>query len=243
MAEARPWLPGTAFTPQLLDRALGGLLADWSSDWFPELRVGISGLGQPGDARLRAPEQIRVAGDCAMARMDGRGQRHLLEAVFGTGLQGTGLNDADHRVLQSFATCIVESLVHCVDAALHGTSAQPDEQRLALLVSADDIDLLELSVPAASVTPLIKTRIGRFLSKREQLTDRFAALASADVTVEAVLGEAVIGVQDLEGLAVGDVLILGSSIESPIELRLCVGKQSVGRGKLGRVDDRVAVHF
>jgi flagellar motor switch/type III secretory pathway protein FliN len=61
------------------------------------------------------------------------------------------------------------------------------------------------------------------------------------MTLEALLGEAEVSLAELQGLAAGDVLVLGAALSDPGSIRLVNAGATVARAKLTEIDGAFAL--
>jgi flagellar motor switch/type III secretory pathway protein FliN len=237
---ARDWLPTEAFSESAVKAALAGPVERWSKRWFAK---GAAGVGTVHPAEIAEPSaQSRiVTGMLAQAELTGRGKRVLLEAALDVELAGQTLSEGDHAVLEAFAGAALQDLVSVLDETFR-SAADDAGPRLRIALTLGGSDLLAVTVPRYAIVPALRARLGAARNTKDVLKSRLGALASTNVTAEAVLGLAELSFADLNNLGVGDVVILDRALQDPVDLRLS-GGQRIGRGKLSRNGGRVAIQL
>jgi flagellar motor switch/type III secretory pathway protein FliN len=235
----REWLPAGAFTTETLRAALAPPVEEWALCWFGAAAAWIAEGGHGG------AQTTSVSGAARGARvvLDGPGRRALLELALAVELGGASLNELDRRLLDAVADRLVEDLLERVERHLGDPAAahrgQP-EASVRLASRAGDMGFLH--VAAGALVPLLKRRMARYLPVGT-LGDRRRTLEAVPVAVEAVLGRVELTVDELDGLAVGDVLVLDRALDAPVDLRVGACGAPLGAGRLKKDQGRVAVHL
>jgi len=237
--QAKEWLPGDAFTLESVRPAMAGVVATWSDRWFANAPVEICTV-RPAAGKSRIAQSLYVHGAATEAELSGRGKRALLEAALNTDLSGLVLTASDHEILDAFAGAAVKDLLSMLDGLGHDDSASP---RLSVSLSLAGIEMAEVVVSPQALIPAMKAAMGKATRPGRAPGTRIEALKPVKLVVEGFLGRAELTLDDLNGLAVGDVVILDSSLKSPVELRMQNSGQRVGRGKLTRANDRISIQL
>lgn len=241
-SEVRDWLPSEAFSANLVEAALAGIVEEWASVWLSNagaLRVDVKGV----EEILSCPSRIAVDGQAVAASFDGHGKRLVLELALGIRLDGASLGETDHRLLDSFSARLFHDLVERLDQHLGGVVTDGGGiLETVVLTSSADGELVHLRLSQHALVPLIKRGIGTSPHTSEPVP-RQQALAATPVALEAVLGKSQLSMDELRGLAVGDVLVLDRAVDGPIDLRIIETGQIIAAGQLQRNDSGVAVHL
>lgn len=242
----RDWLPLEAFDPEAISGILADPVAKWSQRWFARSAAGVATIRhESGLPSIVLPQIQRIDGAVTIATLPGRGKRHLLETALDVSLAEHMPNEGDHQLLDAFATEVVEDLVSGVDGLLGGLDARPDRgNRIVATISIARIELLSLSFPDHALVPRLKNRHLPLRRPTDKPGSRLAALRDTTLVTEAVLGSARLPVGDVEGLAIGDVLVLDQMLADRIILRLAGQHDPIAKGQLDRSrDGKVALQF
>jgi len=239
--DVRNWLPDTAFTDEAVKAALADTIGKWSGAWFSGRTAALSRIRAVQARTLVAADTLQIHGVLAAIDAPDSGKRYLLEAALDMRLSGQALQESDRNVLDLFASKILEDLIGRLDKAFGGMTS--DGARLGFTLSLSGHDMLSASLPQHVLVPAIKAQHGGARRTRVAPRSRHKALGPTEVTVTGLLGRAELAVDDLKGLAEGDVLILDRALHEVIDLRLKSGNRPVGRGRLGRNDGRVSIQF
>lgn len=225
---------------------LAGPLATWSQRWFARGTADVAAIRHDqGRSPAVLPQVQRIDGIVAIATLPGRGKRHLLETALDVSLADHPPGDGDHRLLDAFATEVVEDLLSVVDALFGQVDTAADAGgRVVATISIGRTELLSVSMPDHALVPRLRGRLGRLRRTTDRPGSRAAALRDTKLVAEAVLGHARLPVGELEGLAVGDVLLLDRRLNDKVVLRLAGQIEPIANGQLDRSDDgRVAILF
>lgn len=234
-AEARSWLPASTLGLDIVGPALAPLLDAWTDSWFTRARTELVACQQLDrvPAQAAAAQRIMLEHSGCFLDLSARGKRTLLEAALGIDLSEVALAEADHRLLDSFATDIGDDLLKRIDPAPH--PAKDSLFRLELKLNHEE--LLFLHCPASLLISAIKARAQQN-SKLTPLDRRWNAVGSASITAAALAGRALLSIDELDGLGVGDVVILDRRTDDPIDLVLASSGEVIAHGKISRDQDR-----
>jgi flagellar motor switch/type III secretory pathway protein FliN len=232
--DIRDWLPEQAFNSEALEAALHAAIEDWQAAWFMTASVMRCTLSTSGETAV--DREIRVV-------PQGAARRVLLELALATGLQDAVLTETDHRLLDSFAQKIVEDLVERLEA-LMGDARTAAGCRLSRLleISCDGRILVVLRVPESRLVQPLKQRIGASAAL-VPVGKRTQALQRTPVALEAILGRASLTIDELEGLAAGDILVLEQRIDHGADLRVLSTGERLATCRVHKEGDRVALHL
>ena len=232
----RDWLPIAACADDSVCRALSDVVSSWSSRWFAGAGYAMSppvvrGLKSPFGASKPEWHSIgaafidwNMADGIALARRSLDAPRPHPVTL-----------DTDTVLLRTFADEILDDLGAAIQ---HKLNFKGDSEALQLatspLAQSGGLDVhlddsgngprLRIAIPAAHIVPFRKALIG---SARTHVANpvRFSeTVADANLHFMAVLGDAHISAADLTALAIGDVLVLNSSLSDPITLLSRDGK-------------------
>jgi flagellar motor switch/type III secretory pathway protein FliN len=238
----RAWLPDAALTLDRISAALSICLQEWAQAWIGDAvtaaHVQFSGAAQISTQTGR----VHAAGSASSISSEGRQKRALLEALLGTSLHGHVLTERDHRLLDGLAGRALEDLVARCDRLVGATDLPAAAARAAIVTlrcPAGEIAKLEL--PHAALAGLVKASLADNHGKPMSISSRAEALEEATVEIEAVLGENIVRLEDIAGLAVGDILLLDRSLDEPAQIRIAQAGVVLGAGMLSREANRVAL--
>ncbi|HJT42302.1 MAG TPA: FliM/FliN family flagellar motor C-terminal domain-containing protein [Rhizomicrobium sp.] len=235
----KEWLPGDAFTTETIRPAVAGVIATWSNRWFRNAQVEIDGV-RPAGVKSRIAQSLCVHGAATEAELPGRGKRALLEAALNTDLSGLTLSASDHEILDAFASEAIKDLLSMLDSLGNGGE---DDQQLSVSLSLAGSRMMDVILSSQALVPAMKAAMGRTRWSNHAPKMPIEALKPVKLTVEGFLGRAEVTLDDLKGLAIGDVVMLDNALKSPVELRLHATGQRIGRGKLTRTDDKVSIQL
>lgn len=228
----RPWLPLSSLADETISAGLADSLAAWCEAWFkPPGRVSLSIVhaGRPVWAAAGADYRWEVhrakaalaAGPTAMAR--------LCALAFDAPAPFRIAGERDRLVVQEFERRLLGDLAERIEAAFGiAGSARAEPERLddpwadeetvaALTAFADGTEAIRVALPARTLVPFRKGRATPSRPKRP-LAALSAAAAAARVPLAVRLGTSELSLDELRGIAPGDVLLLDRDIEQPAEL-------------------------
>lgn len=242
MSPVLDWLPDEAFSGPTLTGLFSGPVNAWAAEWFAGATVVVAAVA--GREPLPAqPGVQQFQHGCITLSLLGAGKRRVLEAVLGLDLAQQTLTEADRHILDVLATEIVEDLGKRLQTELGASDAPTTDRCSTLVLSMAGRELLAFRCPKHLLVPLLKKRSIPSVSKRGGLGSRMKALGGMPVVAEALLGHVELAVADIEGLAVGDVLVLDRSLTEPAELRLAGAERIFARGKVQRNNNRTAIQL
>ena len=240
--DVRPWLPRSAFTLDAVRTALAPALSLWSRQWFSGPAVEILSVGPVEGRTISTGEHLEIAGHATKIRISGRAKRLLLEASLAVRLESVELTEVDHRLLHAFAEAIGKDLAARIDALAADEDKTAGDVTMSILVGLNGEKLADLSCAASMLVGPIKSGIARTPDTAKPAS-WLSALRLTPVAVEGYLGRVEIGVDDLEGLGVGDVLVLDRPVGDAVDLHLSPWKHLIARGALDQNDGRVSIHL
>lgn len=241
--DVKEWLPKDAFTDDAVKAILAAPLEQWSGAWFLHRTVAISRIRMGQGRTVNASASRQFQGALAVAELPETAKRQLLDAALEFSLAEQILSEDDGRVLDLFAAKIAEDLIARLDAAFSGEKANARGPRVSFAVSLSGADLFEISIPQHVLVPVLKSRLSAPRKSTQAPRSRMKAFGPTALTVNGLLGRAELAVEDLRGLAPGDVLVLDRALNETVELRLDGSNRNIGRGRLDRAGDRVSIQF
>lgn len=228
----REWLPDSALTGSLVQTTISALVANWSSRWFCQLPLAIERLhcadGLPTAINLEQERQFRgriVVIQCSKTRL-----HQLVECALDMKESPPAWENSDRALIDAFADKMIADLLNEVEGALvkaeDHVPAWVYEQngfRGNGIVYADLCDqrprtLLTIALPRSAVIALCKEATDAPLRSPKKLTSRLNALSVVSVPIEVSLGTTTMSINDLRGVAIGDVVILDRSLKEGVDL-------------------------
>ena len=248
----RSWLPPEALDRGPVREALGGAIADWSSRWFRghvaeattylPLRVSPS---QEGGWRFPGQSIGLAASRSAMDR--------LMAWTLDVRLPDGHRTPRDREVLDHVEASLLADLAEGLETGL----GLPHEPRHEALLTASAFDefgglvvqigddhgalLVSVAVPLDAALPLARAGVVKNGKIRPPLTPMRQALADTPLVVDAILGQAELLLSDLQGLALGDTLILDRALNDAADLTLNGAAAVFARAKLTDADGQVGL--
>lgn len=235
-----------AFTPDAICEALADPVAKWSQRWFVREAATVAAARHDSGPQPIVPPQVqRVDGAVATATLAGRGKRQMLETALDVVLAEQMPGEGDHRLLDAFATEIVEDLVAGIDGFLGGPVAPTQAGgRIVASIAIGHVELLSIAFPDHALVARLKGRCRPLRRTTGTPVGRLAALRDTVLVAEAVLGRVRLPVGEVEQFAVGDVLLLDQLLADKIALRLAAQGDPIAKGRLERSrDGKVALQF
>jgi hypothetical protein len=166
-------------------------------------------------------------------------RRLLLEAALALDLTEVAVREADRPVLDQ----LVEQMVRDLLVRLAVTREEETHaRRVSVTLGLQDRELLTLELPENGVVRLIHAALPR-RPDAGPLVSRRRALGVSPVTVEGLLGRGSLSIHDLEGLAVGDIVLLDRGPSEKVELRLAPRSYGIAHAVLGRTGDRPSLRL
>ena len=238
-AEVRSWLPASTLGLDTVGPALAPMLDAWTDAWFRQARAELVECQQTDrtPAQQAAAQRISLESSSCFIDLSARAKRCVLEAVLGIDLAEVTLAEADHRLLDSFAADIGEDLLKRIDPA--PLPAKGTLVRLELKLNHEA--LLILHCPNCVLISAIKAQARHPNDKPMTLERRWNAVGSASITAAALAGRAQLSIDELDGLGVGDVVILDRRADDPIDLVLASSGEVIAHGKISNDQDRRAL--
>jgi flagellar motor switch/type III secretory pathway protein FliN len=145
-------------------------------------------------------------------------------------------------VLDLLVQEMLEDLCRLIEPKL-GEAETQSPSNLRACIGLGRGEVLDLRLPSPALVPLLKAKWPRAMSSSGALRRRSDALKQVSVSARACLGRVEIALEELEGLSVGDVLVLDRNVNDPIDLCLPGSDQPVLRGALRRDADRIVLQL
>lgn len=202
----RPWLPPSVIADRLPTAALSAILDRWAADWLPvaEVRVGRWERGDgPGDDLILSTG--RDGSDAVAQAMFGSPPEPLPEADRAKLDRATAacVDDLRRRLVELFGSPVPVDRVQ----SRHGCAIDLPDRPGALRLSLSDTLLagwIRASLPMAAARPPVSS-----LAR---------ALDAQTIRLSALVGRCRLTLRELEGWAVGDVLVLDRPLDEALDL-------------------------
>jgi flagellar motor switch/type III secretory pathway protein FliN len=243
MAVAQDWLPPGAACGGLLRPALQSALEAWSAHWFAARALSVGRIAERG----AAGEGWRHRGHRTATRTPKPSMAKLMEAALDLRLAAGTLTDRDRDLLDRLTEAVIEDLCNRVEAALEidETDVLDDQNHEWLEVSvAEGVgpDLFWLALPIPVLARACRKAAGR-PSRLQPLAPLRTPLAEVPVLLEATIGHVEVSMPDLAALQPGDILVLSTPIDQPVEVSLQGSSHVLARARLADEDGELALAF
>ncbi|HEY0959833.1 MAG TPA: FliM/FliN family flagellar motor switch protein [Novosphingobium sp.] len=225
--QAHTFLPSGTLTNDRVSSVLSEALDIWSSAYFACVRAAVSCVDTTRHSVTEHP--FKATSDHVSLSFSDRGQRRLVELALGESLEGKVLREVDRQLLDDFAHRLAADLVGRLDRLLEPHTAGPV---LRLELTLDGKPVGNLLVKQQAIVELVRKSLPTKTVTARSPKARTRAVAGLPVTVEAVLGQLELTVEDAKGLAIGDVLILDRTLKEHAAIRITEGPTTVAVGHL-----------
>jgi flagellar motor switch/type III secretory pathway protein FliN len=223
------WLPSNAFGDSRIADLIDQSVQLWSKRWFARVGFGPSQLTtHKRGSRAATGKVVWKSYDSGMAVGLAEGAHNALARMALDGRKdNTGLLSTDQSLLNKYANAILNDLVSAIVEAL---AIKPKDAR-AMTGSFDDGDYLEINLksgaagtvvkiamPTNAIVPLRKS-FAQSQARSNPAPVPMSALIEAErLAVRSVLGSAVMSVAEVRSLGIGDVIVLDTMLDDPVEL-------------------------
>jgi flagellar motor switch/type III secretory pathway protein FliN len=239
----REWLPKGAFEESAIKLALAEPIAQWSKCWFSREQALVSLVRTNFVPLTERAQKSAFSSTQTVIEWSKRGKRYLLENALDVQLSDLGLIDGDRRVMEAFATAVIEDLDKKLSSVLGNNPVSDRDARVCVTLEIAGHDMAMVTLSQNALIPLLKKQLGGSRRSEAALRGRTKALGPTTVQVEGILGDAELAMADLKGLEIGDVLVLNRQLNQAIDLRLSGGGGKIGRGRLSHHNGHVSIQF
>ncbi len=232
---ARAWLPKDAFSLEAVGGCLAGTVEAWAVRWFVRAPAAIAAVrvDASGGAYAAQPGTM-VEGVNAVLELSGHGKRRLLEAVLDVDLSSQSLGEGDRRLMDEVARGMVRDLAVSLDTILPQDGSPATASTVVSTLTVAGHDALSLRIRDCMLAPLIKAAMTPVATFRPALARRADAVKRTALNIHGHVGRAELTIDELEGLGIGDVLVLDRPLAEPVELRLRGNESPLARGRLNQ---------
>lgn len=239
MNQARPWLPKDVLRGARAAKPFAGAIQGWSDRWFPGGR-GWRAAGSFDPAYLAGWSVLRQQSEFELL---GR-PKAMLELGFALLGQAPrqNLTESDTRLLRRLAAKALDDLATSLEAVLPppsgGASAQGGEA-WQLTIGTGNQSWLALALSPAIIAAVARNG---FPAKRAKspLDAPLDTVADVRVTMAGRIGSARLSIEQIDTLAVGDILLLDQHMGEPAELAVA-GQPSGLFFAIANTDDRITL--
>ncbi len=241
--EVEDWLPEDAFTDERVTAILSKPLLAWRERWLPAGSACTLSLLDTDGAAPAHPSATLARGSFADAELSGDGLRALVKSVLDLDPTQQEANADDRAVLDGFAREVMRDLVSTLEVALPASGQGAGRSYLAVDLKLEGDSVAVLWLGAGQVAALIRKTAAAARPSRQPIGARSDAIRATPVTLVGHLGNIELALDDLQGIGVGDVLVLDRAAHEPVELRLSQGSQALARGRLSKKDGCAAIQL
>jgi flagellar motor switch/type III secretory pathway protein FliN len=242
--EPKPWLPADALSPTRLQPLLARVIGDWGRHWFAKAEARIAPAFQDDWPGRSTEAGWRFSPGVASLALTPIAESATASAMLGANVPQAALQSGDRLVVNHLAsTCADDLLTRLGKTALGATAVLTIDQTSLDFEGCTwwDISLgarkagLKLAFHADAALQMVKRQLPRTATKR--LGTLANGVAKQEIRIAANLGRSSLSLAELEGLAVGDVLILDRVPAEPVPL-LIDGAMAPLHGLLETQDER-----
>jgi|GEM_PF-5802127 len=228
----RPWLPLSSLADATVSTTLTGALAAWCETWFAgaaPVTLSIVHAGRPVWASAAVSYRWEVHGRAAALAAGPEAIAKLSSLALAAPLPLPARGERDRIILEEFQRRLFADLAERIERAL-GIAGAPraeptslddpwaDEETLAVLTAfSDGTEAVRVALPARALVPFRK-RSASPRGGKSRLVPLGAAVAATAVPVAVRVGSAVLTLEELRGMAAGDVLLLDRALDEPADL-------------------------
>lgn len=239
------WLPGDVILYDNVTQAIDSAISRWSSRWFVGSYARISERAHlPSLPHERGVDEgWRVFRSAIAVRAIPASLSRLMRQALGIGAEVPDLTPSDRLLLDALSQKILENLVEELTQALLPTARSIFASEGGLSLSLTDPqghDLLTVFLPADLLLSWLKSQLqppvrgGTLVPLRSSLTD-------VSVRLKALVGRMELSLSELSELAVGDVLVLDTALDQPLEIVSASTSQAMAKGHLSQTGDGLEI--
>lgn len=237
MTNIFPWLPDEALKPAVLERTIAQIVGDWSSHWFSRTRAScrtkLREISSGGPAGL---DWRSWGGECGIC-IDEGARFAVVEAMLDRSIVANAVQAADRPLINDMAERCLDDLLGRLSWIIDhdrgpDMSSEPLELGRGMVW---DIGLRKSGTSFSLVVHRSTLVRWRKTLAPKATTPALARVASAlnsqSVRLDLYVGRGSLTIGELEELAIGDVVILSSAVDSPLAL-MAAGRRTGISGSL-----------
>lgn len=256
MTRVGEWLPPEALVQDAVFAPLRDVVDGWVLDWIGQPLLTLTQIIPINPSAAGAQDlkwSLRFGARSMGVCLEPRPARRLLAKVLRSPVDQVDLTPADMKVLQQVENDLLQDLTGRIEALL-GRSGQalpakapsfPLQHGGVELILAEPSGgrILSIGLATSDVIRLRKSRLSGERRPQRPLR-RFAdALAGEFVEVNARVGRASLALADLRSLGVGDIIILDTGVEEPVEVIAGESEEVLGFARLAEENGQVVLSF
>jgi len=257
IGQVREWLPRDVMIHDVVRETVELAVASWSARWFADPYASVTTMKpMPGDPRNEKDEAgWRIYRSAIAIRGTRPALSRMTDRALDIDASMPDLTEADRYVLTGLERAILENLAEGLELAFGLTGdGQPSPQKIldplaedgGVVVSLADPagrDILAVAIPADVLLPRIKAHLGPPSRRMESLPSLTEPLGSVNVAIEARVGRVELTLAELNGLGVGDVLILDRTLDQAVDIASAETRQIFAKAMLTSIDNDMALVF
>lgn len=260
IGQVREWLPYNALTHDIVGETIERAVVQWSERWFVGAHACVKGLKPvSGAPRHEDDAGWRVYGQVVALQAGRNALADMVDAAMDIDTETMILTEGDKYLRAALEQQILTSLAWELEQAFDLPRSRPESASsrpesiwdpladgggvIVSLAARSGRDILTAAVPVDLVLPKIKAYLGPAARRPEPLRPLGAALGSANITIEALVGKATLTLTELSDLVVGDVLVLDRTMDQPVDIAAAGSHQIFAKAMLTNVDDGIALVF
>lgn len=250
MNQVRAWLPRQVADRPAIKALIEEAVRRWSDRWFARGRLSVSRMAlQP--LRPSSQRDNRQLHRTIGLQVRDEALNRIVDLALDAGVSPLAHTQADEILLAGFGEKLLKDLAGEVSLALgiDGQSApdalaanSPAQDELLIVVgSQGGDDLLALTLPFEALIPACLASLPRPSVQPKPMVSLTTALGAIKVRLKVQAGRARMRLEDLTGLATGDVLVLDRRLEHGVALRIAATDQPVASAQISHLDGQVAL--
>jgi Type III flagellar switch regulator (C-ring) FliN C-term len=233
------WLPLSALDDARILSTISVVIEHWSARWFVHGHYGASNLtlrGPRHPVTHRKDVWVSFCNAVAIA-WPADGGVDIAKHVLNAQKVKADLQSADKSLLQKCAELVGLDLVTAIGSALQLPRA-PETQMVSVpnpflnaggveieLDRRGDLPSMRIAIPAFALVPIRKSFVRSLSAPPPNPVSMGSLFKAESLAFSAALGSATISIADLQGLGIGDVVILDTKLDDTIS----IASQSSGR--------------
>lgn len=243
--QAQSWLPPGAASGGLLRPTLQSAVEGWSAHWCATRSFSVARLTERGAAK--ASDGWISRSSSTAVRILKPASTRLVEAALDLRPGVEGLTDRDRRLADRLVENLIEDLCARIEAALDIEDRTPVDGQAGdwveiVINEGVGSDLFSVALPIPALAVACRKAAGA-VPRLTPLAPLSPALSDVQVLLEATLGRLELSMPELAGLEPGDVLVLPTRVDQPIEVSLHGSSQTVAHARLADQDGEFALAF
>jgi hypothetical protein len=253
--DARDWLPTSALNGEGVRRCLADAVDRWAGKWFARLAVTMSRPDLRSGAAPEQPQSWQRYGSAVAMAASSSDLTRIAGFALAASPERLVLSEVDRGIIGRFTTAVLADLAAQLEQALGADAGEecpavPVEDPFGggggLLFDLSEgykRPLLRCAIPLAPLVGFRRSIIPASAARRAPIAPISRAVARTRLRVEASLGEAILPLGELAGLAVGDVLILDRAIEGGIGLTAGPHRSGIARGHFAASEGPISLNL